>query len=55
MLKEPREAPTFTISPSEDSSRVATAWDTFSTCQRKEKKREKRVPIRIYKNKRQGV
>lgn len=31
MLKDPREAPTFTISPSEASSRVATACETFST------------------------
>lgn len=32
MLNDPRDAPTLTISPSDDSSRVATACDTFSTC-----------------------
>ena len=31
MLKDPREAPTFSISPRDESSRVATACDTFST------------------------
>lgn len=37
MLKDPREAPTLTISPSEDSRRVATLCETFSTCDKKKK------------------